>query len=303
MTVEKRDIVFPSGDSYCAAWLFLPDGASPTARVPGVAMAHGLGAVKEMYLEFFARNFAEAGIAAVLFDYRHFGASGGEPRQRVAPNDQIEDYRSALTCVSLQPEVDADRLGVWGTSFSGGHVLHVAAYDPRVKAVVSQVGAMDADAIMKATATPEQYAALKQMTIKERIRRATEGGEVYVPNTLSPGQTFAFQPDPESYEFAHKAQATVAPSWRDEVTMSSIGACLEYAPARSIDLIAPRPLLMFLAKSDPIAPPDTIRAAFARAGEPKQLVEIEGTHYSPYLEAAAQTSRGAVEWFNEHLKA
>jgi uncharacterized protein len=303
MAIEKRDIVFPSGDNYCAAWLFLPDGASPSARVPGVAMAHGLGAVKEMYLEFFARNFATAGIAAVLFDYRHFGASGGEPRQRVAPHDQTEDYRSALTCLSLQREVDADRLGVWGTSFSGGHVLHVAAYDPRVKAVVSQVGAMDADAIMKATATPEQYAALEQMTVKERIRRATEGGEVYIPNTLSPGQTFAFQPDPESYEFAHKAQATVAPSWRDEVTMSSVGACLEYAPARSIDLIAPRPLLMFLAKSDSIAPPETIRAAFARAGEPKQLVEIGGTHYSPYLEAAEQTSRGAVDWFSKHLKA
>jgi fermentation-respiration switch protein FrsA (DUF1100 family) len=162
---------------------------------------------------------------------------------------------------------------------------------------------MDANEIMKATATPEQYATLEQMTVQERIRRATEGGEVYVPNTLSPGQSFAFQPDPESYEFAHKAQATVAPSWRDEVTMSSIGACLEYAPARSIDLIAPRPLLMFLAKSDPIAPPDTIRAAFARAGEPKRLVEVEGTHYSPYLEAAAQTSRGAVDWFSEHLKA
>jgi uncharacterized protein len=133
MAIEKRDIIFPSGDSYCAAWLFLPDGASPNAQVPGIAMAHGLGAVKEMYLEFFARNFADAGLAAVLFDYRYFGASGGEPRQRVAPHEQTEDYRSALTCLSLQPEVDADRLGVWGTSFSGGHVLHVGAYDPRVK--------------------------------------------------------------------------------------------------------------------------------------------------------------------------
>ncbi|HMC36804.1 MAG TPA: alpha/beta hydrolase [Actinomycetota bacterium] len=301
MTIERRDITFPSGDSYAAAWLFLPDRGSSGAPAPAVAMAHGLGAVKEMYLEFFARRFAEAGIAALLFDYRYFGASGGEPRQRVSPHDQIEDYRSALTCLSLRPEVDADRLGVWGTSFSGGHVLHVAAYDPRVKVVVSQVGAMDVNEIMHATATPEIRATLEQMTVQERIRRATEGGEIYIPNTLSPGQSFAFQPDPESYEFAHKAQATVAPSWRDEVTMSSLEAVLEYAPARSIDLIAPRPLLMFLAKSDPIAPPETIRAAFARAGEPKRLVEVEGTHYSVYLEAADETCRGAVEWFTEYL--
>jgi len=139
-------------------------------------MAHGLGAVKEMYLEFFARRFAEAGIAALLFDYRYFGASGGEPRQRVSPHDQIEDYRSALTCLSLLPEVDADRLGVWGTSFSGGHVLHVAAYDPRVKVVVSQVGAMDVNEILRTTAPPGLYATLQQMTVQERIRRATEAG-------------------------------------------------------------------------------------------------------------------------------
>src|SRR6266550_5893250 len=143
MPIEKRDLMFKSGESFAAAWLFLPKAAAPGARVSGVAMAHGLGAVKEMYLEPFARRFAEAGIAALLFDYRGFGASGGEPRQRIFPRDQIEDYRSALTWLSLQPEIDADRLGVWGSSFSGGHVLHVAAYDPRVKAVVSQVGAMD----------------------------------------------------------------------------------------------------------------------------------------------------------------
>ena len=167
-----------------------------------------------MYLEFFARRFAEAGIAALLFDYRSFGASGGEPRQRVSPHDQIEDYRSALTCLSLRPEVDADRLGVWGTSFSGGHVLHVAAYDPRVKVVVSQVGAVDVDEIMHATATPEIRATLEQMTVQERIRHATEVGDVYVPSTGLPGQGFALQSDPDSYAFAHEAQATVAPSWR-----------------------------------------------------------------------------------------
>jgi dipeptidyl aminopeptidase/acylaminoacyl peptidase len=116
---ERRDVVFTSGDSYAAGWLFLPEQASTRARVPAVAMAHGVGAVKEMYLEPFARRFADAGVAALLFDYRSFGASGGEPRRRILPRDQIEDYRSALTWLSLQPEIDADRLGVWGTSFSG----------------------------------------------------------------------------------------------------------------------------------------------------------------------------------------
>ncbi|HEX6655799.1 MAG TPA: alpha/beta fold hydrolase [Candidatus Limnocylindria bacterium] len=162
MAIEQRDVTFESGDTSAAAWLFVPEQSASGAQVPAVAMAHGLGAVKEMYLEPFARRFAEAGIAALLFDYRGFGASGGEPRQRIFPRDQIEDYRSALTWLSLQMEIDADRLGVWGSSFSGGHVLHVAACDPRVKAVVNQVGAMDVNQTIRSIAGPEQLAILEQ---------------------------------------------------------------------------------------------------------------------------------------------
>src|SRR5258707_1713508 len=81
MTIDKRDVTFKSGDSFAAGWFFLPECATSEARVPAVTMAHGLGAVKEMYLEPFARRFAEAGIAALVFDYRSFGASGGESRR------------------------------------------------------------------------------------------------------------------------------------------------------------------------------------------------------------------------------
>jgi len=102
----------------------------------------------------------------------------------------MEDYRSALTWLSLQPEVDSDRLGVWGTSFSGGHVIHVAAHDPRVKAVVSQVGAMDPGQTVRDQTTPEQFAALQQLLIKERIRHATDGGESLYPQCRSTGSWF-----------------------------------------------------------------------------------------------------------------
>ena len=301
---ERRDVVFTSGDSYVAGWLFLPERTGTDAHVPAVAMAHGVGAVKEMYLGPFARRFASAGIAALLFDYRSFGASGGEPRRRIFPREQIEDFRSALTWLSLQPEIDADRLGVWGTSFSGGHVLHVAAYDPRVRAVVSQVGAMDLRELTLAAVGAEQFATIQQLAVQERIRRATEGGEVYIPSTGLPGEGFALQTDQDSYDFAHEAGTTVAASWRNDVTMSSLDAILEHAPARSIGLIAPRPLLMILAKDDRISFPDTIRAAFARAGEPKRLLEVEGGHYSVYRgDVADRAGRAAAEWFAEHLSA
>ncbi len=302
MMIEKRDVTFESADNLCAGWFFLPQRANADERLPAIAMAHGVGAVKEMYIDFFARRFAEAGIAALLFDYRFFGASGGEPRQRVFPRDQMEDYRSALTWLSLQPEVDRDRLGVWGTSFSGGHVIHVAAHDPRVKAVVSQVGAMDPGQTVRDQTSPEQFAALEQLLIKERIRHATDGGEVYIPSAAPPDQGFALQIDQDSYDFGQEAQRTIAPSWRNLVTMSSIEAISEHAPGKSIELIAPRPLLMILAKDDQITPPDSIRAAFARAGEPKRLLELEGGHYSVYRGSGAdEASRAAVDWFTRHL--
>jgi hypothetical protein len=302
MPIEKRDVMFKSGDTFAAAWFFVPEQAQSGVRAPAVAMAHGVGAVKEMYLEPFARRFAEAGIAAVLFDYRGFGASGGEPRQRVSPRDQMEDYRNALTWLSLQPEVDNDRLGVWGTSFSGAHVVQVAAQDPRVKAVVSQVGPMDLHAIIHEQAGPQQFEGLQQLTIQERIRHATEGGERYIPMTGRPGEGFALQADQDSYDFGHQAQTTVAPAWRNQATMGSLEAILDHAPGRYIDLIAPRPLLMILAKGDVIVPPPSNRQAFARAGEPKRLLEIEGGHYSVYLGPGAdEAALAATEWFTEHL--
>ena len=275
MAIQKRDVMFKSGETFAAAWLFLPDQARPGDRVPAVAMAHGFGAVKEMYLEPFARRFAAAGIAALVFDYRSFGASGGEPRQRVLPRDQIEDYRNALTWLSLQPEIDADKLAVWGTSFSGAHVIDVAAHDSRVKAVVSQVGPMDLAQITREVVGPKQFAGLQQMAIQERTRHATEGGEHYVPNAGRPGEGMALQ---------------------------ALDAILEYASGRFIDLVAPRPLLMILARNDAIVPPDSIRQAFSRAGEPKRLMEIEGGHYSVYNgPGAEEAGKAATDWFAAHL--
>src|SRR3984957_15154534 len=215
MTVEKRDATFRSGDSFAAGWFFLPERA-PGVRVPGVALAPGTGGVKELYHEDFARRFAEAGIAATLFDYRSFGTSGGEPRQRLFPHDQIEDYRSALTWLALQPEIDDQRLGLWGSSLSGGHVLHVAAYDPRVKAVVSMAAPMDLYRMLR-VAGGGQFAGMGQMTVQERLRRATEGGELYAPNVPPPGYDgFAFQTDQGSKDYFPVSEPEIAPSWRNE---------------------------------------------------------------------------------------
>lgn len=298
----KRDVTFKSEGVDCAAWYFVPGGKGP---FPAVAMAHGMGAVKEMYIEPFAKAFAEAGIATLLFDYRYFGGSGGMPRSKIAPRDQIEDYRNALTWLSLQPEVDEERLGVWGTSFSGGHVLWLGAYDVRVKAVVSQVGAMDLYRNARMVMPEAAFDATRAMSAMDRKRRyAQEDQPFYIANASPPGGPPALQVDQETYDWLTTAQATVAPSWRNEVTLCSIERIIEHAPALHVDRIAPKPLLMILATEDKWTPPGLIRETFARAGGPKRLLEIEGGHYVVYEgEGQRRAAAAATDWFATHLSA
>jgi len=101
-------------------------------------MAHGFSAVREQRLDDYAERFAAAGLAVLAFDYRHFGASSGEPRQLLDIRRQLADWRAAVGFARGLDGIDAGRIALWGSSFSGGHVVHVAAGDERVAAVVSQ---------------------------------------------------------------------------------------------------------------------------------------------------------------------
>src|SRR5215207_10522315 len=133
----REDVEFDAAGVRLRGWLYLPD--EPREPVPAIVMAHGFSAVKEMYLDAYAEVFAEAGLAVLVFDNRNFGASEGEPRGEIDPWAQIRDYRHAITYARSLPEVDRERIGIWGSSYSGGHVLVVGAIDRRVRCVVSQL--------------------------------------------------------------------------------------------------------------------------------------------------------------------
>src|SRR5262245_2734249 len=121
--MNRSDIEFQSSGVTCRGWLTTPERNS--GPFPAVVMAHGFSAVKEMRLDRFADAFAAAGLASVAFDCRGLGSSDGEPRQDLLPEAQIDDYRSAISFARSLPEIDAERIGIWGTSYSGAHVLVV----------------------------------------------------------------------------------------------------------------------------------------------------------------------------------
>lgn len=139
-TSNRRTIKIASHGEELDAWVYAAKGVSKGSRSPAILMAHGLGGVKIMRLDAFCERFSQAGFVTIAFDYRYFGESSGEPRGLIDIQKQQEDWDCAFEYVQTQMlEVDPDRIGLFGTSFSGGHVIQQAAkHGNKVKATVSQ---------------------------------------------------------------------------------------------------------------------------------------------------------------------
>jgi fermentation-respiration switch protein FrsA (DUF1100 family) len=294
----RTDVAFTSEGVTCRGWLYVPERAART-RVPAVVMAHGFSAVKEMRLDRFAEAFAAAGLASVVFDYRGLGASDGEPRQDLDPHAQLRDYRNAISFARRRPEIDPERIGVWGSSYSGGHALMLGALDRRVRAVVAQVPLIDAHEWLRGMGD-EPLASLVAAQIAERERIYDGGAPAMMPVVGDPSAALS-TPDAEAW---FRNVAPLAPTWRNEVTLRSWERILEYSPLRWIDRIAPTPLLIVAAEHDVICPVQLARAAFARAGDPKELVVLPVGHFDPYEPPCfADAAGAAVAWFGRHLRA
>lgn len=295
----REDVTFQSEDVNCSAFYYRPEGSN----LPAVAMAHGFSGVKEMDITAFAERFAAAGIATLLFDYRYFGASEGSPRGRLHPAAQIEDYRNALTWLGLRPEIDENRLGVWGTSFAGAHVLHLGAFDRRIKAVVSQIPAIDIYQNAQRLMTPKQFAGMTALIAANRKAHYADGS-IAKMKVVAPDGEPCLMPSQQSYENLTRLQSTIAPNWCNEVTVDSVEKIFEYRPALSIELISPTPLLMIVGGRDALTPPEFALDAFSKAREPKSLYYFDGDHYGAYHDPAIfeEASSRATDWFLQHLR-
>jgi cephalosporin-C deacetylase-like acetyl esterase len=166
----RYDVSFASGEDICAAWLYLPTGVTSP---PVVILGHGLGATREMRLDAFAERFAQAGIAALAFTYRHFGDSGGQPRQLLSIKRQLADWDAAIAWVKNRRDVDGSRIAVWGSSFGGGHAITVAARHPELKAAVAQCPFTDglASALALGPAESSEGIALSRKGLRFHGRR------------------------------------------------------------------------------------------------------------------------------------
>lgn len=294
--MPRYDIEFYSDGDRIEGWFYPPASESSGA----IVMAHGYSAVKEQYLDAYAEVFSKAGFAVLVFDHACFGASAGTPRQQVDPERQRRGYRDAITWLKYQPGVDANRIGIWGSSFSGGHVLAVAALDRRVRAVVAQVPMISGSKVAQRTRGTQHASALSNRLREERRVRILGGQPTMIPVVSQDEHSICALPGREAYEFFTNAQ-TRAPSWKNEVTLRSIEFALENEPELFIPAIR-APVLMIVAEGDTLTPEDLAEQAFAKLPFPKKLVRVPGGHFAPYLQEFADTSSEACSWFTQHLR-
>lgn len=165
----RTDIEFNADNTTLRGWLYTPD--ANVKSLPTVVMAPGFAMVKEQALDKLAEVFVSAGLVCVVYDNRSTGASDGEPRGDIDPYAQMHDYRHAITYAQALPQVDSERVGIWGTSYSGAHVLAVAAVDRRVKCVVAQVPATSGIRTDQQLMTPYALTGLRKQLDDERGRK------------------------------------------------------------------------------------------------------------------------------------
>jgi fermentation-respiration switch protein FrsA (DUF1100 family) len=296
--VDRIDVEFLAQDgTKLEAWLFRP--ADVSAPLPAVTMAHGFGATKFHGLEPLAKAIAEAGFVVLLHDHRNFGGSGGLPRHDIDPWRQIEDWRRAISYLETLDDVDSSRIGLWGTSYSGGHAIVLGATDRRLKAIVAQVPTIDGFVAGQRRVNPAGITALEEIFNEDQ--RAQLRGEP--PRTqklvdIDPNVPAQYH-TPDTVAFL--SQEVPPGIWRNELTIQSNRRARMYEPGRWIDRVSPTPLLVIATTHDTVAPTDLVLAAYERALEPKSLVLIPGGHYTAYLEGFGTSSKAAVDWFVKQL--
>jgi dienelactone hydrolase len=293
-TIER--IPTGSGDEL-DAWLYLPDGDGPH---PAVVMAHGLGGVKAGGLAPFAERFCREGFAAVVFDYRHWGDSTGEPRDVVSVPRQLEDYRTVVGWAAAHPRVDAQRIFAWGTSFAGMHIVELAASDSRLAGAIAQSPLVDGLAGV-AMVPPARSLRLLAVALQDRLGSILGRPPRYLPVSVAPGELGAV-----ATEDAVAGMELIRPEeptdWQNRVAARSLLGLAAHRPVRRAAKIR-CPILLVVAEHDAMAPVAPALRVADRAPR-AELYRSRGGHYGVYAGAEdhANVLRVEVEFLLRHAR-
>jgi len=287
----------PSGQAI-EAWIYLPEGTGPH---PAVVMAHGIGAVKAGGLQPFAERFRDEGFAAIVFDYRQWGGSDGEPRDELSVPRQLQDYRTVIDWTAAQPNIDPNRIVAWGTSFAGMHIIELAASDRRLAATIAQVPLVDGSA-GAAMIPPLQGLRLTMVAVLDRLGSFIGRPVRYIPNSAAPGQLAIGATDDALYGMKLMTPREPA-NFHNRVAARSVLSVATHRPVRRAAAIR-GPILLVVAQDDTMAPTGPALRVAEQAPR-AELYRSRGGHYDVYEGGKDHDTvlRTEVEFLHRHLGA
>lgn len=291
--IRREKVSFKSHGLTCNGWLYLP---ADDQKPPIVLMAHGFAAEQSFRLPAFAEKFAQAGMAVMTFDYRNFGESEGEPRNLVDPKRHIEDWISVIGFAETLPTVDGTRIALWGSSFSGGHVLVASAKHGAISAVVSQVPFVDGLAVARN---------FKPLFMSQAVANAVADavlslfGKVHYVKVISYPSEFALMNTPECMP-GYLALVPPDSTWENKAPARIVLNLPFYRPisfARKITC----PVLMICAEHDSLIPPDSVKKC-ASIIPRCELETLEAGHFDVYTgETFEKVSTIETNFLRNHL--
>jgi dipeptidyl aminopeptidase/acylaminoacyl peptidase len=276
--------------------IYVPDNLADGETRPGVLLCHGYTGLKDLYLPETARALNAAGYVVMAFDYKGWGQSEGPPF-RLTPYSRVTDAHSALTFLGLRPEVDADRLGLFGWSYGGATVVWLAAHDPRAKCVVSTVSPSHGARWLESVRTPAEWADLKARGEADREKRVLTGESEWVPREV------ILYMDPDSKHLSSKSRKSTSAAAADKLPLEYVDETFGLNAEWVVEHISPRAVLFIACEDDKVAPVGESRTMFDCAGEPKKLVVIPGRgHYDAYFDDTFErVIAEATDWYAKHL--
>ncbi|MGI9085224.1 MAG: alpha/beta hydrolase [Aeromicrobium sp.] len=279
----RSDVTINSHGVRLSAWHYeaeSDDLTTPRGR-PCVVMAHGFGCTKDSGLDPFAQRFAAVGADIIVFDYRGFGTSEGDQRQFVDHRSHREDYHAAVAHARALPGVDPDRIVLWGSSYSGGHVIAVAADDPLIAGVISQGAAMDGLAAVLeiwSYAGPRQLVRLTAHALLDMVFGLFRLRPHMIPIVGPPDALAAISSDDSLPGYS----SIVGPTFRNEMAARGIVPILFNRPVTSAKKLQ-MPVLLVIAAHDTIAPPSAAEKVAKRVRGPLRVERMDVGHFDIYL--------------------
>ena len=275
----REDVTFDSQGTACAAWLYRPTGAK---NPPVIVMAHGFAAIRALRLDAYAARFADAGYAVVVFDYRGWGDSAGEPRRVLDIRAQQLDWRAGVAFARSIEGADTSRVVLWGSSFGGGHALHLAAEDHAVAAVIAQVPHVSGPA-SAFSRSPSLVARLIAAGVRDQIG-AIAGRQPYRVAAVGYPGDVAMMTSPDA---APMAERLAGDRYEELLPENDVAARIAlrvpfYSPDRRVHNIT-APTLVQIAERDSVTP-YAVALQAARRIATGEIRTYDCQHFEPYLE-------------------